>query len=323
MLFITNRAFKEGIVTKVNRKVTFDLKNNQAAQSVFFCERRGKDSYIELGSEAFLERLKKASQKQILIYLHGYSNLPEPDIFPRTEKLQAMCDQQSAGEVLVLPLIWPCDGDLGILKDYYDDQVAADASAIAFSRVFGKFLDWREQNLEDDTPCLKRISVLAHSMGNRVLRGALQAAAKYQCPGGLPLIFRNIFLVAADIVNESLEPGCEGEEIPVVARNVVVYFASDDLALRSSKIANLANQIASRRLGHTGPEDMDVVPKNVFAVDCDDVNTAYDRPKGHSYFLYDQTGKVPGKVFMHIWATLLNGRVQDLSSESARTLQLA
>jgi len=36
------------------------------------------------------------------------------------------------------------------------------------------------------------------------------------------------------------------------SRNVSVYYAFDDLALRSSKISILRNKVASRRQGHTG-----------------------------------------------------------------------
>lgn len=324
MLFITNRAFEQDIQTEPGRKVRFDLNNNEAAQSVYFCARNKASDYTEIGSQPFLEQLKASKYRQILLYLHGYSNLPEPDVFPRTELLQELCDAKKAREVLVVPLIWPCDSDFGAIKDYYDDQIAADGSAIAFARVFAKFLGWREKNLETDDPCLKRINVLAHSMGNRVLRGALAAATKYFCPQGLPLVFRNTFLVAADIVNESLQPEAEGAEIPPASRNVVVYFASDDLALRSSKVANLANSVASRRLGHSGPEDMTKVPKNVFAVDCDDVNTDYDWPKGHSYFLTDgkKGSKKPGKVFDHIWETIASGRPPGIEGPTVRSTTL-
>ena len=93
------------------------------------------------------------------------------------------------------------------------------------------------------------------------------------------------------------------------SRNVVVYFASDDLALRASKATNLKNKIASRRLGHTGPENMELTPKNVYVVDCDDVNNAYDNPKGHSYFRYGRKKGVPGLVFDHIFSCLKSGRV--------------
>ena len=296
MLFVTNRALKESIRTEKGRKVDFDLENNEAAQSVYYCERTGGGDYVEISSEPFMNRLKESKCKQVLFYLHGYSNLPEPDIFPRTEDLQSMCDGKKKNEVVVVPLIWPCDSDVGLVKDYYDDQIAADGSAIAFARVFGKFLGWREKNLEAEEPCLKRVNVLAHSMGNRVLRGALAAAQKYYLPKGLPLVFRNTFLVAAD-----------------------------DLALRASKVANLANSVASRRLGHTGPEDMTKVPKNVFAVDCDEVNTKYDFPKGHSYFLDNGergSKRKPGKVFEHIWETITTGRPPELVDASVRSLRL-
>jgi esterase/lipase superfamily enzyme len=200
---------------------------------------------------------------------------------------------------------------LGIVKDYWDDQKAADQSAFSFARVMEKFVAWRnsdEHNPQDD-PCLKRINVLAHSMGNRVLRETLVAWNKYDLPKGLPLIFRNTFLVAADVVNETLQEGERGELICHASRNVTVYHASDDLALRASKASNLKNNIASRRLGHTGPENMDKTPRNVYRVDCDDVNNLYDMPKGHSYFRSGEKKGAPGQVFEHIFACLSSGRV--------------
>jgi len=174
-----------------------------------------------------------------------------------------------------------------------------------------RFMDWRnsaESNPADD-PCLKRINVLAHSMGNRVLRQTMLNWQKDYQPAGVPLLFRNTFLVAADIVNESLHRGHPGELLSDASRNVVVYYASDDLALRASKVSNLKNAEASRRLGHSDPEDMDLTPKNVYAIDCDDVNTDYDPPKGHSYFRGIPKTKKAGVVFEHIFQTITGGRV--------------
>lgn len=310
MLFITNRFPTQSIRTRVGRRFTFDLKNNAPSNSVFFCQRQGPEEHEEVGSTELLKRLKDADYRQILVYIHGYSNLPE-DVFAGAAEFQALCDASKPKEILVLPVIWPCDNDYGIVQDYWDDQKAADASALSLARVMEKFLAWRndpKQNPQDN-PCLKRINVLAHSMGNRVLRESLAAWNRYDLAGGVPLLFRNTFLVAADIVNESLEPGNPGELIGHASRNVTVYFASDDLALRASKAANLKNRVASRRLGHTGPEDMDAVGKNVFSVDCDDVNTAYDSPKGHSYFRSGRTAGKPGVVFDHIFESLVTGRV--------------
>ena len=310
MLFITNRFPKQSIRSRVNRPFDFALDNNAASNSVFFCERAAKDSYTEVGSAAFLQRLKESKYRQLLVYIHGFSNLPE-DVFEAVDEFQGLCDRAKANEVLVVPVVWPCDNDLGIVKDYWDDQKAADQSAYSFARVMEKFLAWRnsEKYNPQSDPCFKRINVLAHSMGNRVLRQTLVAWNRYDLPKGVPLIFRNTFLVAADVVNETLHEGEPGELICHASRNVVVYHASDDLALRASKASNLKNKIASRRLGHTGPENMDKTPRNVFRVDCDDVNNVYDRPKGHSYFRSGTRKGSPGKVFDHIFSCLETGRV--------------
>lgn len=309
MLFITNRFPKGSIQTRAGRNFEFDLRNNAPSNSVFFCERKDDGSLLEVGGLNFLSRLKASAYRQILLYIHGFSNLPE-DVFAAATEFQGLCNAKDAGEVLVVPVIWPCDNDLGIVQDYWDDQKSADASALSLSRALCRFLEWRESSRNDPSdPCLKRINVLAHSMGNRVLRETLATWERYDLTDGVPLIFRNTFLVAADIENESIHRNERGKLIADASRNVVVYFASDDLALRASKAANLKNKIASRRLGHTGPENMDLTPKNVYVVDCDDVNNAYDNPKGHSYFRSGRIYGQPGLVFEHIYSCLKSGRV--------------
>lgn len=314
MLFITNREPKGSIRTKINRPYKFDLNNNAPSNSIYCCERLEEDSYIEIGSKLLMSRLKDSDYKQVLLFIHGFSNLPEPDIFPRALKLQQYFDQKEAGLVQIVPIIWPCDNDKGIIKDYWDDQKSADKSAFSFARALQFFMEWRDEQPVDD-PCLKRINILAHSMGNRVLRETLSMWNKYDLANGVPLLFRNTILMAADIVNESLEYDQEGLFISQSARNVSVYFASDDLALRSSKISNLKNKVASRRLGHTGPENMKKVQSNVYAIDCDNFNNKYDSPKGHSYFLADQSDKI-GSVFEHLFNTIKTGRVDVDDNES-------
>ncbi len=307
MLFVTNREPQGSIRTKINRKFRFDLRKNAPSNSIYCCERLGEDNYIELGSIEWLSRLRDSNAEQILFFIHGFSNLPEPDIFPRTEKLQDYFDKNQPGLVKVVPVIWPCDDDPGIVKDYWDDQKSADMSAFSFARALQFFMKWRDSEPEEK-PCLKRINILAHSMGNRVLRETLSVWNKYDLANGVPLLFRNTILMAADIVNESLEEGQEGRLISQSSRNVSVYYASDDLALRASKISNLKNKVASRRLGHTGPEDMKKTQSNVYAIDCDNFNNKYDKPKGHSYFLNDNKNNI-GVVFEHMFKSIKTGRV--------------
>ena len=141
MIFITNRFPEQSIRTRIGRKFDFDLDNNSASNSVFFCEHIDEKENKEIGSIEFLKRLKSSKYRQLLIYIHGFSNLPD-DVFLAANELQKLCDNKKKDEVLVIPVIWPCDNDMGIIKDYWDDQKSADQSAFSFARVLEKFLAW-------------------------------------------------------------------------------------------------------------------------------------------------------------------------------------
>lgn len=303
MLFVTNRRLNEGRRSAAGRAVSFDLADSEPGASLYFCRRLAAGAYEEILAAPFFGRLRRSPHQQILLVAHGFDCQPERDIFPRAVELQGLCDQLAPDLVQVVPLVWPCDDDFGLVLDYWDDQAAAEISGHAFARLIGKFTDWRDRTASEDA-CLKHVNILAHSMGNRLLRAALAKwAGDY---GAAPAIFRSIFMAAADVANECLEPGRDGAVIPASARNLVVYHAADDFALRSSKVANVRNKIVSRRLGHTGPERLDKVPANVVAVDCDAFNSAYDR-LGHTYFLSDGRGR-PGAALRHLVETLRTGR---------------
>jgi len=310
MLFITNRFPTQSIRTRKGRRFTFDLDNNAPSNSVFYCEKGDDEHHIEITSKELLHRVRESDYRQILLYIHGFNNLPDV-VFDTAEELQKLCDKAKRKEVLVLPIIWPCDNDQGIVKDYWDDQKSANASRSSLARVLQRFLDWRnsDDNKPEIEPCLKRINLLAHSMGNLVLRETLSTWNKHDLTSGVPLLFRNTFMVAADVVNETLDENRTGALICHASRNVVVYSASDDLALRASKAANLKNKVASRRLGHTGPENIDRTPRNVFHIDCDDVNKLYDNPTGHNYFRSGRRSGTAGVVFKHIFQCIESGRV--------------
>lgn len=303
MLFVTNRRLNEGRRSSAGRTVTFDLSDSEPCASLYFCQRRAPGLYEELLAAPFLGRLRRSPRQQILLLAHGFNCQPEKEIFPHAVELQGLCDQLAPGLIEVVPLVWPCDDDFGVVLDYWDDQASAEISGHAFARLIGKFMDWRDRAAPEEA-CLKHVNILAHSMGNRMLRSALAKwAGDY---GAAPAIFRNIFMMAADVANECLEQGREGATIPQATRNLVVYHAADDFALRSSKVANLKHKIVTRRLGHTGPERMDRVPANVVAVDCDVVNSVYDR-LGHTYFLGDRQGR-PGAVLRHVVEAIRTGR---------------
>lgn len=128
--------------------------------------------------------------------------------------------------------------------------------------------------------------------------------------GSMPQLFRNVFMVAADVVNHTLEYKEQGCHIPDSTRNVVVYYANDDLAMPASKLANLKNMTVSRRLGMTGPESMSEgkLARNVYEVDCDNFNNSWGDKKGHTYFLRNSRNKI-SPVIHHMIDAIDGGRV--------------
>ena len=184
----------------------------------------------------FFSRLRRSVRRQVLFFVHGFNCQPEARVFPDALRLQALCDALAPDLVEVVPLIWPCDDDFGLVLDYWDDQQSATVSGLALARMLGKFIAWRDRLGTEET-CLKHVNILAHSMGNRVLATALASWAHDY--GAVPALFRNVFMAAADVANDLFAPGQPGTVIAGAARNVVVYHAADDFALRSSKVVNL------------------------------------------------------------------------------------
>lgn len=313
MLFITNRRINESRRSQAGRTITLALDDPEPGTSLWFCQRTAAGRYVELTAAPFLGRLRRSVRAQVLLYLHGFNCQPEERTFPDAQRLQALLDVLAPGLVEVVPLVWPCDNDFGLVLDYWDDQRAADMSGLAFARLMGKFIAWRDRLGTEET-CLKHVNVLAHSMGNRVLGTALATWARDH--GAVPAMFRNVLMAAPDLANDVFAPAGPGAVIAGAARNVVVYHAADDFALRSSKVVNVRNRLVRRRLGHTGPADLAAAPANVVAVDCDGFNSRYDR-FGHSYHLADPEGR-PGALLQHAVAALRTGRVEGAGPDRRR-----
>jgi len=298
MYFITNRELEQQ-----GEFLDFTT-SNKLSQDLKFCRLHKKGKVEEIFSEPLMQKLKDDKIKtEIFFYIHGFNNQPYDHIFPRAKAIQKQLKNAGLSHILVVPVIWPCDNDFGVIKDYWDDQESAMHSGMFFSRVISKFVQWQEKNSDD--PCMKRMHLIAHSMGARVLMYAMHDWATKR--GGVPYMFKNIFLMASDIPNESLEKNEMGFHITQAAQRVISYYANDDFAMPASKIANTKNAIFSRRIGHTGPEDMNKVPANVYAVNCDSFNNFFDK-KGHSYFT--DKGKTKNPAFQHIVSCINEKRVR-------------
>ncbi len=304
MYFITNRMM-EGDGAEIKFKETnecspnlhFGKVNNKAERTITLVD----------SPEMFADLRDSEGYTEFLLYVHGFNNQPWTDIFPNADRMQNQLNEADLNHIIVLPIIWPCDDDFGVIKDYWDDQEAADFSGKFLARVIGKLMEWQQNN--KDNPCMKRIHMMAHSMGARVFMKSLSYFSKHIARGGVPYLFKNSFLMAPDIPNESLEKNEEGHHICTASQKVVCYYANDDMAMPASKIANVKNLVFSRRLGHSGPEDWSSIPENkVLAANCDSFNNKFDT-KGHTYFMTKNEKKSP--AFEHMIKMLKGGRIRD------------
>jgi len=300
MLFITNRELKGK-----KEKLSF-VASNKVSNDLRYCEINYKlndkdKDFAEIGSNNLMKKLRDNHKTEIMFYIHGFNNQPFSDIFVNAEKMQNQLTNNGIKHIEIVPLIWPCDNDFGIIKDYMDDQETAKISGAFFSRAISKLLKWQENNMAENKQCIKRMHMFSHSMGNLVLQEAMNYWAKNYGNGDVPFLFKNIFLVAADIPNENLERKEDGYLITQAGKFIFSYFAYDDLAMPASKILNTRKLVFSRRLGHTGPENMNAVTNNVYAVDCSNFNNVFDK-KGHTYFIDKNNKESP--AFKHICKVL-------------------
>lgn len=282
MLLITNR-----LLDPTHHRFA---QTNQLSQSLLYCKHHNGQTH-EIGSDTWMEELFSSNAQRVLLYVHGFSNQPEEHVIQNTLKMQTMLEN-SQPSCIVIPIIWPCDNDFGIIKDYWDDQLSAELSGYVFARALGKLINWQQKH----SPCYRKISVLAHSMGNRVLLKSLSAFAEEFGHQGVPLIFDEIFLMAADIANNALEEDQEGRWILEAANQVVCFYAKDDFAMPASKVMNIPQRSYTRRLGQTGPKHPIA---RIELIDCSSFNQKLDNPKGHTYFLDEASPawqRVVGKV---------------------------
>lgn len=311
MLFVTNRTPANNNAHFVGEKITFDLQNTLASETVYFCTRKAPFDYINIGSQRFIDKLNELPQNtQILFYLHGFNDTDEARIFPHADLLQALINHQAKQYLVhVIPLIWPCDDDSlwQLADDYWEDQTAADNSGIAFANFFHQ-MKKVFFTLNDTVNKPRKCQLFTHSMGARVLTSTLAEMALTFGEDSFIQYFSHVFMAAPDLVNNALECEKEGEKIPKIANNIIIYHARDDLALGASQIANLRHRVLSRRLGRTGVKSLNKVPDNIYQVDCNDFNHQFEPGVGHVYFLTDPWNRT-SPIVKHVVNTIIAQQV--------------
>ncbi|MBO9544700.1 alpha/beta fold hydrolase [Caulobacter sp.] len=257
----------------------------QGAEVTVYEDAAGPEFDPTKGGARLLEELRKGmciDQLDTLVFIHGFNVTFNGAIEAglRLAREVRIRDPNGVSKpVNVVVFSWPSDGTAVPYMSYYSDREDARASGPALARAYLKLRDFLAQ-LPVAQRCQRRIHLLAHSMGNYLLRQGVQAILAKE-PDGLVRLFDQILLAAPDEDDDTFELDSKLKSLPRIGRQVTVYFNPSDLALITSD----KTKGNPDRLGSDGPRLVDLLPKKVVLVDCRNVARDADMLVGHSYYI--------------------------------------
>ena len=214
--------------------------------------------------------------RDTVVFIHGY-NVSFKEALTSAAMLKRNFSTARGGPgVNVVLFSWPSDGSMMPFIAYANDRQDAAASGPAFARGLLKLADFLRGSRPVDA-CDQRVHLVAHSMGNYVLRHAVQEIVAHS-PGRPVRVFDQVFLMAADEDDDAFEHAHKLKPLPRLAKRVNVYFNNNDrgMAISDKTKGN------PDRLGDDGPRVPRGIPGKVTLIDC----TPVARGRiGHSYYL--------------------------------------
>lgn len=241
------------------------------------------------GSQALMGQLRetmKVGKTDSLIFIHGF-NTTFVEALEAAGQLADAYSDASAGKYSpnIFVFSWPSDGKVVSASvsspiGYRNDRHDAEASGLAFARGLMKLSAFL-RNTSAGEACEQRVNLLAHSMGNYVLRHALQQANKIVDGNSLSRLFDNIILTAADEDSDAFQHDHKLARLPDLAQRISVYFNNGDLALKVSDYAKGNPD----RLGHDGPNKPHELPAKVVLIDVSGVEFGVLPENFHSYHI--------------------------------------
>lgn len=214
----------------------------------------------QLPEESFFTAMKGVLQpgdRDLLLFIHGFNNNFD---FAAMRLAQLQHDAKFPGQALLFS--WPSVGSGGE-NDYRQDEGRSARAIPHLARILSQLIAERRNN-----PASGEIHLIAHSMGNRVLLGALDQLAPHDPTQPLP--FGHIIFAAPDEQASAFQIQVQ-RAIPR-AKSATLYFCKEDKALLAS---NVIHGVESRA-GQV------IIPlAGLDNVNSDGANTSF---LGHDYF---------------------------------------
>lgn len=207
--------------------------------------------------DALRERIQASAGREAFVFVHGYNNTFE-DAALRCAQIAH--DLKFAGAPILYS--WPAQGEVLDYGVDSDNALWSEPHMVEFLAGVA-----RETGAE-------KIHLIAHSMGTRVLTGALRTLAAQAVTSPVPE-FHQVILAAPDIDAAIFERDI-AEKIHGAAQRITIYASANDKALALSKKLH-----GYPRLGDAGPR-IRVFPalRKYEVVDASEVETGL---LGHAY----------------------------------------
>lgn len=240
-------------------------------------ERRSSpEGPLVLGGEAF-------------VFVHGFNNTFE-DAIRRTAQIAH--DLRFRGAPIVYS--WPSQGKASV-RAYQEDGRLIRAAESHFREFLAGVVR---------ASGARRIHLIGHSMGNRLIAEALRQLADQFGSGELPRLSQ-VVLTAPDIDAEYFKTAV-APRVVQTAERITIYVSGEDLALKASR---LVNRLSPRRLGEgidpettfPGHRSIEVIDASAVATDLFSLRHSY--PARNPTVLHDIAqvlrGFPPGERGLH------------------------
>jgi esterase/lipase superfamily enzyme len=214
--------------------------------------------------------------RDTVVFIHGY-NVSFKEALTAAARLKLSFSTDAGGPgINVVLFSWPSDGSMMPFIAYANDRQDAAASGPAFARGLLKLGDFLRGSTSEEA-CDQRIHLIAHSMGNYVLRHTVQEIVA-QSSGRPVRLFDQVLLMAADEDDDAFELSYKLKPLPRLAKRVSVYFNNNDRAMAISD----KTKGNPDRLGDDGPRVPRGIPGKVTLIDCTPVVEGLVE---HSYYI--------------------------------------
>ena len=260
----------------------------------------------ELGGTEYMfydlyQSMRNKPKSDVLFFIHGFATTHEDELQHILELKKLYMGANSNIEHLIY-LSWPTSNSYALT--YWSDKEDSIITGQNLARLYvklNKFFYTMFRKYEQDN-CKQKIHIMAHSMGNQVLKQMMGSLnEKYIVP-----FISEIILLHSDVSANSFETGQPFSKLHKLGQRTTIYIHKGDDALSiSTTTKNL-----SKRLGKAGPSNIKELSQSTFIVDVTGIN--YDLVKSNFFSklknnLVDHWGYLTSSQEIEDIKTILNG----------------